>query len=216
MTETTQGVFGGLTEVSTSDGRAIRVDPTYPALRVSDGINTVVLPHPESGYAGREFVMSADETHLIVWVYSGQNEVGYELFELNPLRHVTSVPYVHGVGNVPVISGDGRTVAMAWAGNPGLFAGEVDTDDDDLLIDVCEAHWCTVQVLEIDTGLLTECDVHVQLGAGSSVESDTDHYPEDLAFVDGGLHVRGDWGVVAKVPLPLPNIVLIDGPNASI
>ena len=53
-------------------------------------------------------------------MYSGQSQIAYEVYELEPLRHVLSVPYRFGEGDPPVFSSDGSLLAMAWATNPEL------------------------------------------------------------------------------------------------
>jgi hypothetical protein len=83
------------------------------------GDQVVRLPPPVAGLEGLELVVSPDERYACLFVYSGQSQQGWELFEVEPaLRHVSSLPYVHGEGLAPVFSPDSRYVAMVVTRQP--------------------------------------------------------------------------------------------------
>lgn len=79
----------------------------------------VVLPYPRLGYGGHELIVSPEEDHLALYLFSGQSEQGWELFSLVPeLRHAGSLPYVEGEGDPPQFSPDGQWLAMLVAVAP--------------------------------------------------------------------------------------------------
>lgn len=91
-----------------SDGNIwVSVDPRGGATQ------RVLLPYPGAGLGGGAMIVSPDETHAALYVFSGQSQQGYELFALEPeLRHLGGLPYVVGEGGVPVFSPDGRWIVM--------------------------------------------------------------------------------------------------------
>jgi hypothetical protein len=54
-------------------------------LRLEYGRAVITLPYPNAGYGGHELVRSPDGRHLAVFLYSGQSEQGWELFQLEPV-----------------------------------------------------------------------------------------------------------------------------------
>jgi hypothetical protein len=173
------------------------------------------IDHPSAGYGGHELVASPDGRHLALWLYSGQSEVGYELFETAPaLRRLGGLPYVFGEGFGPVFSPDGRRLALAWAINSGLVLDDVELDDDGRAVAPCEVAWAVVRVADVVTGDAARCEVSVRLPAGFPYEGDDVLYPEALAFERDDL-VRFDtaWGAVVQLPLPLPPTWTVDGPT---
>jgi hypothetical protein len=78
-----------------------------------DASSEIVLPYPHAGYGGHKLVISPDESHLALYLFSGQSEQGWELFSLVPtLRHLGCLPYVDGEGDPPRFSSNGRWLAM--------------------------------------------------------------------------------------------------------
>ncbi len=83
--------------------------------RTSSELGQIFLPCPSHGYGGHELVVSPHGLYLALFLYSGQSEVGYELFALQPtLQHLGGLPYVFGEGEAPVFSADDRWLAMMW------------------------------------------------------------------------------------------------------
>lgn len=75
--------------------------------------STVALPTPGSGYGGHELVVSRDERHAALFLYSGQSEVGFELFALGAkLRRIFSLPYELGDADPPRFSADATWLVM--------------------------------------------------------------------------------------------------------
>src|SRR4249919_3808023 len=71
---------------------------------------------PQAGYGGSEIIVAPDERHIALFVYSGQSQVGYELFALDvttaTVKQVGRMPYIHGHGDAPRFSPDGRWLAL--------------------------------------------------------------------------------------------------------
>lgn len=89
------------------------------ALEHAGTTRRIILPYPHAGLGGQVLVVSPDERYAVLFVYSGQSEQGYELFELAPLlQHVCSVPYRRGQGDAPRFSPDGRWLAMVLTTTP--------------------------------------------------------------------------------------------------
>jgi hypothetical protein len=76
----------------------------------------VSLPYPASGYGGHELVVSPSDRYLALFLYSGQSEVGWELFELPGLRHIGRLPYIFGEGEPPVFSAGQSRVQLCEFG----------------------------------------------------------------------------------------------------
>lgn len=97
-------------------------------------LSEVALPFPSAGYGGAVLSISHHANFAAALLYSGQTEVGYELFALSPtLQHVGGMPYLFGECDfTPVqFSPDEALAAFAsekpfWWGDPN----EADTDWD--------------------------------------------------------------------------------------
>jgi hypothetical protein len=88
----------------------VRRDPSGEEVR---------LPVPSGGSGGEELVVSLDERWAALFLYSGQSEVGWELFALDPLRHVGGTGgYLRGTGDAPRFSPDGNWLVMGIAVTP--------------------------------------------------------------------------------------------------
>ena len=159
-------------------------------------------------------MLSKDETYLVLWLYSGQSEVGYELFTYRPtLKHIASFPYVYGKGFGPAFSADGRCLAMVTTTNSGLrievdeaFEGDVTTEQQTLA-------WAEVHVRALPEGATQQARIDVQLPAGTPLERDDSFYPTHLVATATEVTFRADWGVQVRIPLPLPDVVVIEGPT---
>ena len=49
-----------------------------------EAVDPIVLPYPDRGVGGGQFVLSPSERTAILSLYSGQSEQGYEVFESVP------------------------------------------------------------------------------------------------------------------------------------
>jgi hypothetical protein len=110
-------IFGGSESVILGTGATLHCGDLFVEMRHASGaVERVELVRPGAGVGGTELVVSPDERFAALFVYSGQSEQGYELFELSPmLRHVGGLPYVYGTGMAPVFSPDSRYLAMVVA-----------------------------------------------------------------------------------------------------
>jgi hypothetical protein len=154
------------------------------------------LPYPAHGYGGHEMVVSPGERYLALFLYSGQSEVGYELFELRPeLRHVASLPYVYGEGAPPAFSDDERWLVLASALDPYLSPEDESTNDDGSIT------WAEVRVQEVPAGRIAVCSIWVRLPPNAE-EREECCYPEVVSVSGEVAIIRSPWGGVFEVSLP--------------
>lgn len=117
-------IFGGANEVELEAGTLRRIGGgvIVELARTGGELERVELPYPRNGFGGSELVVSPDQHWAALFVYSGQSEQGWELFELAPkLRHVGGLPYVRGQGMAPAFSPDSRYIAMTVVGGVAGF-----------------------------------------------------------------------------------------------
>lgn len=216
----TPSPIGGWQGLVTRDGETIRVEVTDKLAIVVDGpnrksVSTVFLPYPRAGYGGHELVLSSEHRYLAMFLYSGQSEVGYEVFTFRPeLRHVLSFPYEYGEGLGPAISPDEKLIGLAWATNPELDLTELEgledaaETDEELIVD-----WARLRVQELPNGKASTCNIEVAVPIGFPTEGDESYYPEGLEFVGDHVEFRA-WGETIRVPLPLPATLNLPGPKS--
>ena len=218
----TRGVFGGWTDLVTARGDRITLAVKHPTLslvvaRDAGRAERIDLAYPGLGYGGHEFVLSSQESYLLMWLYSGQNEVGYELFSYSPeLRHLESEPYRSGDGFVPTFSDDEKWLAQSWTVNSGLYVHDESLlDESDLTKEACVLEWASVSLRELATGRVQSTRIDVCIPAGFPYEGDDSWYASQVQFdADGSLRVEAEWGQSARLHQPLPAAQLIDGPQA--
>lgn len=170
-----------------------------------DEIATIPTASDFSG--GHEFVVSDDERHVALFVYSGQSSQGYELFALQPtLAHIGGLPEVFGEGAAPAFSPGCRWVVMFTTDDP--FVRETDEHFDEIHDAESDAtvvvDWARLRVrrlpdmtdYEVPVGvqipLSTDPDVLREWTLPEAVRFDS----EDIAM----LHMP--WGEVIPVSLP--------------
>src|SRR5262245_20710448 len=82
--------MGGWEQLRTRAGKTIRVEVTEVEISIvidaADGqaVAHATIPSPADGLGGYELVLSAEERYLALFLFSGQSEVGYEVFSLRP------------------------------------------------------------------------------------------------------------------------------------
>lgn len=117
----------------------------------------VAWPVPDAGYGGHALVVSPDERYLALFLYSGQSEQGWELFELEPaLRRLGGLPYIGGDGDPPRFSPDGRWLAMFVARGPTVRGTDDDFGDvhDPDAADLVEVDWAAVYIQRVPEGVI--------------------------------------------------------------
>lgn len=218
-----RNALGGLEQVVTRDGRTLRVEVTRRSLDLvlHDAAGREALrasiPYPRAGYGGHELVLSANESRVAMYLWSGQSEVGYEVFELGAaLAHVACMPYRRGEGYGPAFSPDANTIVAAWATNTELYVDqededEVELDDDARLVRPTVVDWAEIHLRPLPDGPIRTCVVRVRLHAGHPQQSDESFYPDNLALSDAEVAFDAPWARV-RVPLPLPESIVVDGP----
>jgi hypothetical protein len=172
---------------------------------ISSGGERVRLPIPGAGYGGHEVVMSASGRHVALYLFSGQSEFAWELFELEPrLRHVGGLPYVFGVGHPPVFSNDETSLAVVST------TRDIGPDDDDpgsVVVD-----WAEVRVLSLPDGPISLCEIRLEFDAPPAEREP--EYPRVAAVQAGeGVTLELPWGGECRIPLPLPRVFVVRGPT---
>ncbi len=165
----------------------------------------VSIPIPSAGYGGHELVGSSSERFLALFLYSGQSEVGWELFELRPqLRHVGGLPYVFGEGHSPVFSPDERWLAMVST------IRDIGPDDDDS--DALEIDWAEVRLQPLPHGPLAVCTLRLKF-AQRPAEREPEYPVLVVVRPPEPLRVDLPWGGQCLVPFPLPAAISAPGPG---
>lgn len=149
-------LFGGADEVALESAvlRRLRSSIGVDLVHHDGRTERTELPSPQAGFGGSEIVVSPDQHWAALFVYSGQSEQGWELFELAPtLRHVGGLPYVRGEGMAPAFSPDSRYLAMAVVGEAagwteratGRHAEDIldasAAEDESVLVDWAVLYW---------------------------------------------------------------------------
>lgn len=210
--------LGGFEELETQTGARLRVE-TRGALEVISEralgeTQRVRLPYPQSGYGGHELVLSASERYLALFLWSGQSEVGYELFAYRPtLTHIGSFPYTYGMALGPAFSSDERLFAMAWTTNSGLHVEDEVELSGACTAEACTIAWACVRVQPLPSGPPQTCFIEVRIPAGFPFETDDRYDAIGLVVTEHEVRLRAEWGTAIRIPLPLPPRVVIDGPE---
>ena len=177
---------------------------TLSIVERSTGIerSTVRLPYPSAGYGGHELVVSPFGRYLALFLYSGQSEVGYELFELVPeLMHVGSLPYVFGEGDHPVFSPDERWLVMAWESYLDWWSEHTTAERGRAR----QLDWGVLAMQQLPDGPIVRIPVQARIPAGWDPEHSSWTAPTELQFAaHDRLSLRTPWGSVPHIPFPLP------------
>lgn len=235
-----RGPLGGWERLVDRAGATIRaeVGPAGIEIVLEDpnhrGVTRTRIPYPRAGHGGHELLLSAGERYLAMFLYSGQSEVGYELFSYPDLRWVCALPYVFGEGLGPAFSPDERRLALAWATNPSLDRTDaVGVGDEAVTTTGCVVDWACLHVRTLPAADRASgggsdggepkgsppgdevCALRVRVSPGDPVEGNESYYPEDLRFHDTDvIGFRTAWGEDVRLALPLPTSVTVPGPRA--
>lgn len=168
----------------------------------------VSLPYPSRGCGGHELVVSASGRYLALFLYSGQGELGWELFELRPrLRHLGGLPYVSGEGRAPVFSADEKWLAMVSTLRD--IGPDIDEDDDP---DGLEIAWAEVRLQSLPDGPVEVCTLRLRFD-----EPPPEREPEYPSLVmlrpPEPIAVELPWGERCDVPFPLLHSFVLPGPT---
>ena len=168
-------------------------------LVLDDESARVGVPYPSGGYGGHDLVVSSARRFAALFLYTGQSEEGYELYELRPtLRRIGGLAQLFGEGHPPVFSPDERWIALGVAVDPGLTNTK----------EGC-VHWADVYVQELETLAITCCRIDVRL-EGDHEEQIS--YVENLHFAADGLRFGTPSGVATSIAVPPPASIVIAGP----
>ncbi len=165
-----------------------------------DERSAVRLPYPSAGYGGHELVVSPSGRYLALFLYSGQSELGYEMFELLPqLEHVGGMPYTFGEGDQPVFSPDERWIVMVWE----TYLDWWSERDAALRGHAREIEWGTLSLQHVPDGMIAHVPLVAQVPAGWDPEPSSWTAPTDLRFASpDALTLRTPWGTTPRIPFP--------------
>jgi hypothetical protein len=169
------------------------------------------FPCPRQGLGGHELVISPGERYLAVFLYSGQSEQGYELFELRPvLRACGRLPLVFGEGYGPCFSSDDAWIAMATELDGTFGIDErLDAPEEEHVVD-----WAELRVQALPDGEIHVCTLRARV-AGDLPEPDDVRYPEGLHFPSPTqVALSTTWGERVTLAVPPPEVVVLTGPRA--
>jgi hypothetical protein len=155
-------------------------------------------------------VVSEDQRLLAVWLFSGQSQQGWELFELEPeLRRIGGLsPKTYGMGDPPRFSPSGRWLAMfviasARCRGSGEYFETVQDEyaDDRVIVD-----WASLYVQRTSDGALEPhavgCDIPRALDVEVVAEWDT--YSRLRFLDDDRVELEMPWlGPKLVVELPV-------------
>jgi hypothetical protein len=184
------------------------------------GEQRIPLERPELGYGGHEVVVSEDRRFAALYMYSGQNDEGWELFRLSPsLEHIGSVPYFFGLSEGVLFSPDGRFVVCASAGEmnytapDGTVLAEAETDPDVRVSSAWVLECAQLHVQELETRAVRCIPICVRLPAGYEEEPLDWEPPTELRFKpDGSLSFLAGWGKRVKIRMPPRARILFPSP----
>jgi hypothetical protein len=214
-----RGPLGGWEQFVARGDELVRIEVSNTEIAVvveapkGEILARTAIPYPTAGCGGHEILLSAKERYLAMFLYSGQSEVGCELFYFRPhLQHISSFGYVFGEGTGPVFSSDERWLALAWATNPELCLldeGVEHLPTGERLVD-----WVTLRIQELPDGSAMSCSVRVCVGPEFPVEGDESFYPECLEIAGEEARFQTGWGEPVLAALPLPRLLVIPGPRS--
>ncbi|MFO0634031.1 MAG: hypothetical protein U0168_14390 [Nannocystaceae bacterium] len=164
--------------------------------------SAVRLPYPSAGYGGHELVVSPRGRYLAMFLFSGQCEVGYELFSLTPqLAHLGGLDYQYGEGDHPVFSPDESSLVMVWEDYFGWASEQAQRGArHGRVID-----WGVITVHALPDGPIESRRLHASLPDGWMPEPSSWTSPTALHFVHAReLRMRTPWGSEPSLPFPLP------------
>jgi hypothetical protein len=212
-----RGPLGGWERFVTRHDELIRVEMSDAEIAVlvetvnGEALARAAIPCPVLG-ALHELVLSASERYLAMFLWSGQGELGYELFHFRPhLQHICSFGYEIGEGLGPVFSRDECWLGLAWATNPDLCL--LDEEVTHLPTGECLVDWATLRVQALPNGPATSCNIRLRLAPGFPHEGNESFYPERLEIVREEARFHTTWGEEVRAPLPLPGSLIVPGPR---
>lgn len=217
-----RGPLGGWEQLVARQGELLRVELTDTEIAVvveaasGNGLARASIPYPMLGCAGHELLLSASERYLAMFLWSGQSEIGYELFYFRPqLQHICSFGYELGEGSGPVFSSDERRLGLVWATNPLLSLVDEDFDNvEHLPTGECLADWARLRIQQLPDGPAMTCRVRVRVPPGFPLEGNDSFYPEHLEIGGEDARFQTSWGEQVHVPLPLSATLVIPGPQS--
>jgi hypothetical protein len=209
--------FGGQQAVRLRSGATLRCSPRAPAIELvpsSGPLLALDVAWARGNFGGSELVVSPDQRLAALFIYSGQSEVGYELFGLEPtLQRLGGLPYVHGDGGAPLFSPDGRWLVLATTTVPrvrgtGEYAEEVLVPhaSGEFLVD-----WAQLFVHPLPDGPIERLDVGMCIAASTDPDAMLEWRTYDgLRFKGPDCLVFEGPGVSSEIKLPASGRITLE------
>lgn len=169
----------------------------------------LAFPVPRAGIGGADLVVSPDERLAALCLYSGQSEIGLELFALQPrLRRTFSLPYHQGEGGPPKFAADSSWIAMlvrtphhAWYDERDVPFTDQPPDGRTWTLD-----WAELYAIDLPGRDLSRTTILIEATTpprGRELETwSTDR--RLLAVTADAVDLKLPWGERARIPLPSP------------
>lgn len=196
---------------ATGEPVTVRHDGTALTVVTPDG-DDVVSFSPRGGIGGWELVVSGDERHAALFIYSGQSSQGYELLRLRPrVAHLGGMADTYGHGSAPVFSPGGDWLVMLMDGEPrvretGAYYEEVWDESADAAVVV---DWARLYVLRLPELTPDSVPVGVEIPLSTDPDVVGEWEPYDAVRFSGpdAAVLRMPWGEEIAVSLPLAGAV---------
>jgi hypothetical protein len=204
---------------------ALRFDPHRFRLSSIDRVSGAELEGVSfknaffGNFAGHEIVVSPDGAFAALFLYSGQSEVGWELFALLPrLKRLRGLPLQFGHADRPVFSPDScylimaATSTMKFTDRRGQSFDEVEIDEQERISKPWLVEWADLWVQELPAHSPRRFRVAVRLPAGFEDDPCEWEIGRPRFLTGRRLALKMPWGTVAvQVPPPRPKIVFAMG-----
>ena len=199
-----------LTSVTLSDGATLTLNAGADALEIRRAVEgatpeALALPWPRRGFAGGDFCVSPSERYVVLSMYSGQSEEGYELLALDPLRHISGLPYVYGFLSSFAFSPDESRLVMALLQDCSdwwiAWEDEAELEEDGRMCFPVGG----VHLHDIASGHIDACRLLVRVPASWRPPSSHEALTLAPRFSESAIVLDAPWGRT-RIPTPLPAV----------
>ncbi len=186
---------------------------------IADGslVDQVDISYPMEGLGGGEFIPFPSEKLILLSIYSGQSEEGYELFNMDGgLRHILGSGYIYGEAASYGFSSDEREIIM---GLPFLCSEWwLPWDDEDIEKDSandCYFDFGTLRIHNIENDQVTDHTLRIY-PPKDWVPARKDYEPFLSPRFKSPKRVTFNmpWGL-EEIEFPLPDIIIFHPPDDS-
>ncbi len=198
-------------------GGSVALDRKKLELVVLDATGAVIeseiVPAPRGGYGGSKLIVSPDERHAAVFLFTGASSQGWELYSIEPtLQRRAGLPCIGGEGEPPVFSPDGALLVMAttgpvaWIDDEGERYDDVEPEHRDA---PWQVEWAQLHVQDLATGAIERVVLAAALSGARGFDPCALDAPTGLAFESPRrLAMKLPWKASATIDLPAAGTAL--------